>query len=486
MQDNNLKSTFEIGETIAVEFKRCGNGIENDVYESVCSFLNRFGGDIYMGVLNDGTVLGVPPKAATDMVKNFIKMISNPDLFTPTIYLVPEVIEYEGKTIIHIRVPVSAEVHSFKKIVYDRVDDADVKVTATGQIAAMYIRKQGIFTEKRIFRYVTIDDLRLDLLPRMRKMATNNMEGIHSWESMSDEELLRSAGLFGIDRITGDRGYNLAAVMLLGKDDVIKDICPAYETDALVRKVNVDRYDDREIVKTNLIESYDQLMEFARKNLPDKFFLEGTERKNLRNIISRELIGNVLIHREFTSAYTAKFVIEKNRMYTENGSRSAGDGIITPDNMEPNPKNPIIASFFRTIGWSDRLGSGVRNLYKYSKIYSGQEPEFVEGDIFKTVVPLDDEYSPDTNTNGKATIKSDDKKATIKSDDKKATTKTEKQYEQILSFMEVGEEYSLKEFCDLLGLKETRTKELLRGLSDQIEIKGRNKDRKYKLKKLIK
>ncbi len=380
----------------------------------------------------------------------------------------------------------SAEVNSFKKIVYDRVDDADVKVTATGQIAAMYIRKQGIFTEKRIFRYVTIDDLRLDLLPRMRKMTTNNMEGIHSWESMSDEELLRSAGLFGIDRITGDRGYNLAAVMLLGKDDVIKDICPAYETDALVRKVNVDRYDDREIVKTNLIESYDQLMEFARKNLPDKFFLEGTERKNLRNIISRELIGNVLIHREFTSAYTAKFVIEKNRMYTENGSRSAGDGIITPDNMEPNPKNPIIASFFRTIGWSDRLGSGVRNLYKYSKIYSGQEPEFVEGDIFKTVVPLDDEYSPDTNTNGKATIKSDDKKATIKSDDKKATTKTEKQYEQILSFMEVGEEYSLKEFCDLLGLKETRTKELLRGLSDQIEIKGRNKDRKYKLKKLIK
>ena len=51
--------------------------------------------------------------------------------------------------------------------------------------------------------------------------------------------------------------------------------------------------------------------------------MEGTERKNLRNIITRELIGNILIHREFTSAYTAKFVIEKNRMYTENASRSA-------------------------------------------------------------------------------------------------------------------------------------------------------------------
>ena len=42
----DIKSILEIGETVAVEFKRCGNGIENDVYESVCSFLNRFGGDV--------------------------------------------------------------------------------------------------------------------------------------------------------------------------------------------------------------------------------------------------------------------------------------------------------------------------------------------------------------------------------------------------------------------------------------------------------
>ena len=49
-------------------------------------------------------------------------------------------------------------------------------------------------------------------------MATNNIEGLHSWESMSDEELLRSAGLYGKDRATGESGYNLAAVMLLEND----------------------------------------------------------------------------------------------------------------------------------------------------------------------------------------------------------------------------------------------------------------------------
>ena len=86
-------------------------------------------------------------------------------------------------------------------------------------------------------------------------------------------------------------------------------------------------------------------------------------------------------------------------MYTENANRSSGDGIITPDNMEPNPKNPIIASFFRNIGWSDRLGSGVRNIFKYSKYYSGEEPEFVEGDVFRIIMPLNEDYSYDNPQN---------------------------------------------------------------------------------------
>lgn len=252
MDAKTIKSILEIGETIAVEFKRCGNGIENDVYESVCAFLNRFGGDLFMGVLDDGTVIGVPEKSAPDMVRNFISCISNPALFSPTIYLVPQILSYEGKTIIHVHILPSAEVHSFKKVIYDRVNDADVKVTATAQIAQMYIRKQEIYTEKKIFPYVGMEDLRLDLLPRLRIMAANNSGQEHPWSSMSDEELLKSTRLHGMDRVTGVSGFNLAAVMLLGKDDVIADVAPAYVTDALLRKIDVDRYDDREIIKTNL------------------------------------------------------------------------------------------------------------------------------------------------------------------------------------------------------------------------------------------
>ena len=48
--------------------------------------------------------------------------------------------------------------------------------------------------------------------------------------------------------------------------------------------------------------------------------------------------------------------------------------------------------------------------------------------------------------------------------------------------MEIGKEYSIKDFCELLNLKSSRTKELLKELSDSIETIGNIKNRKYRLK----
>ncbi|MCD7956530.1 MAG: hypothetical protein LUG93_12460 [Lachnospiraceae bacterium] len=108
-----------------------------------------------------------------------------------------------------------------------RVYESEAKVTATSSIAQMYIHKQDIYTEKKIYPYAQITDLRLDLLPRVRQMAVNHAGGEHPWKDLSDEELLKSAGLYGTDMATGESGYNLAAIMLLGKDDVILNVCPA-------------------------------------------------------------------------------------------------------------------------------------------------------------------------------------------------------------------------------------------------------------------
>ena len=436
----------------------------------------------------------IPEKAAPDMVKNFIKVISNPTLFSPTIYLVPEIIKYdESHTIIHVHIPPSAEVHSFKKVIYDRVDDADVKITSTSAIAQMYIRKQNIFTEKKIYPYAKMEDLRLDLLPKIRIMAQNHAGGQHPWTTMDDQELLKSAGLYGRDIVTGEEGFNLAAIMLLGKDDVILNVAPTYVTDALVRKVNVDRYDDREIIKTNLIESYSQLLDFGRKNLPDKFFLEDTVNKSLRNTIVREMISNTLMHREFTSSYTAKFVIEKDRMYVENANRATKEGFITVDNLEPNPKNPLIASFFRNIGYADQLGSGVRKLFKYSKYYSGKDPLFVEDDVFRIIVPLDDAYSFDygieagsskvieSNNADKMPINAD--KMPINAG-KTLVNSLSAQQNSIIQFAKETGSIKSRQVEELLGVKQRRARRILGELVNMgiLERQGAYKSTVYVLK----
>jgi ATP-dependent DNA helicase RecG len=61
---------------------------------------------------------------------------------------------------------------------------------------------------------------------------------------------------------------------------------------------------------------------------------------------------------------------------------------LDPTSFEPFPKNPPISKVFREIGLADELGSGMRNTYKYTKLYSGAEPTFSEGDVFRIIVPL--------------------------------------------------------------------------------------------------
>jgi ATP-dependent DNA helicase RecG len=143
-------------------------------------------------------------------------------------------------------------------------------------------------------------------------------------------------------------------------------------------------------VETNLIEGYDLLMKFIEKHTLDRFFLINDQRVSVRTWIAREVVSNILVHKEYSSTFPAKIIIERDRLYAENWNRSDLHGAIDPNDFSPQPKNPILSRFFVNIGRADQLGSGVRNLYKYTKMYSGREPELIEGDVFKTIVPLVD------------------------------------------------------------------------------------------------
>jgi ATP-dependent DNA helicase RecG len=85
-------------------------------------------------------------------------------------------------------------------------------------------------------------------------------------------------------------------------------------------------------------------------------------------------------------------VIEKEKVVVENWNKPYIPGIINPDNFYTHPKNPIILEVFKQIGRADELGSGVRNVFKYGKLYGDAEPVFEEGDIFKTTISIPNKY----------------------------------------------------------------------------------------------
>lgn len=375
------------GESGTVEFKRCGNQPEHDVFETICSFANRSGGNLFLGVSDDGAILGIPKTTLLAIQRNITNVVSNKNAFSAPPSLEFDPIDYGEKAVLRIWVPPSSAVHQYKGTIYDRIGDSDVRLTTDAQISLLYIRKQNAYTERRVFKYVEREDLELDLLPIVRQMAANKKPD-HPWVAMSDEELFRSARLYQKDYATGEEGFNLAGVLLLGRDDVVASVCPSYITDAVVRRIDEERYDDRLTITANLFRAYTQLVEFGQKHLPDTFALEGTQAVSPRDIILREIVANSLMHREYAHPLPARMVIDGQLLSTTNASRALFEGHIDLGNFKPTPKNPIIASFFNQIGRAEALGSGTRILYRYSRIYTGRDPVLEEGDVFKASVPL--------------------------------------------------------------------------------------------------
>lgn len=389
----SLLNIIKEGESYTTELKEATTNLPKSLFESICGMLNRNGGHIFLGVTDNREIIGVDKNSIEKMKKDFSNLCNNTQKISPTIYVKMNEYEYNGKTILHIYIPQSSTVHRTSGKIFDRNQDGDYEITNESLIESIYLRKQTDYSENRIYPFATMNDLRIDVIERVKQMAIENYhlngKGQHPWINMTPEEILKSLQLYDKDYTTGKEGLTLAAILLFGKDETILSVVPHHRTDALYRVHDIDRYDDRDIITTNLIESYDRLMAFIVKHLDDRFYLENDRRIDIRNIIGRELCVNLLIHREFIEPFYARLIIEKDVLRTENANkaRMIGD-ILQEKNFSPKPKNPKIAMVFREIGLADELGSGMIKLLKYTKAYSNGIPKLIEGDIFKTEIPL--------------------------------------------------------------------------------------------------
>lgn len=388
----NLIEFITTGEGITIEYKETKKNLPSSLFESVCSMLNRNGGHIFLGIKDNSEVIGVYRDYTKKLKKEFVDLCNNPEKIFPTVHLDIKEYIYQEKHILYIYVYESSDVHKTANKVYDRNEDGDFDITNnTTQISNLYIRKRNTYIENKIFPFVTMDDLRIDLIEAARKMASNRTSN-HPWSKMSNEEMLRSAGLYERNLETGKEGFNLASLLLFGKDEIISSALSYYKTDAILKVKDIERYDDRDDIRTNLLDSYDRLTHFIKKHLNDKFYIEDGQRINVRDVIARELCVNLLIHREYSNPYPAKLIITKDSVITENSNKPRTIGFIDLNSYSPYPKNPKIASFFKEIGFADELGSGIKKIAKYTKIYSGGGvPIFKDDEIFIANVPITNE-----------------------------------------------------------------------------------------------
>lgn len=379
--DKFIALTLE-GEGTQIEYKTCTEEISESLYESVCSFLNHTGGQILVGVQNDGTVIGVNPDKAEKLKADIINCINNPELFLPCPYFTPRIMEMDDKTVMQLDIPCGQYVYRFKGRYWDRNDDADIDVTDQPELLlSIFERKNPHLFEERIVEGLTMEQLDVKTFRYCRNILAT-IQPSHAWLQMTNEEMLLSAHLAKQEGSKLQLKY--AALILFGTEDAITEFMPRYRFEAVFHMCTYaqyndmslfpSRYDDRRTIRQNLIQVYEQLGAFVERYLPDKFYLPANtmQRQNLRWDLFREIVGNMCVHTDFSSGYACFFHVFKDRVVTKNPTRllpEIPEGELTIQQLSNYTKNPLLVRVFHELNWAEDLGSGTRNILRYAPLY---------------------------------------------------------------------------------------------------------------------
>ena len=300
----------------------------------------------------------------------------------------------------------------------------------------------------------------------------------HVWERLSDEEYLERIGAAKLSARDHTLHPTAAGLLMFGEEYKILYEFPEYFLDYREDLDPTIRWTDRLQSSSgdwtgNLFDFFFRVYGKIVKDLKIPFKLEGITRIDDTPVHKalREALANCIVNTDFY--FPRGIVIRKDTesIVMENpGSIRTGKQQMLKGGIS-DPRNKALMKMFNLIGIGERAGSGVPDIYAVWDSQGWKEPEVVE------------EYGPDRTVLKLSFVKSVDKKALIKSaDKKKLTNKTRQQLEKLTEWMEPDREYGIAEIAEFLGVKETRTRELVRVLIQlkKIEATGKNKGRKYR------
>ena len=375
--EHEIDMLIQQGESLSIEFKSDLKSLpDRDLVATVVSLVNTEGGNLLLGVEDDGTVTGLHANHLN--VSGIPSLIANKT--NPAISVRVERCELQGKSIARISVPKSRQLVSTSDGLLVR---RRLKLDGTPEAVPFYphefIQRQSSMglVDPSAMVFEEVEASQLDPLQRLRiRNAIKKYGGEQSLLALADDELDGALGL--IKSISGKRRPTAAGLLLLGKEDLLRTHLPAYEVAFQVLsgtdvKVN-------EFYRKPLIETFEEVeLQFKPWVVEDELEV-GLFRVPIPNYdrrAFREGFVNALVHRDLSRLGAVHVKIDNSGL-----NISSPGGFIEGVNLSnllvaaPHSRNPLLADIIKRIGLAERTGRGIDRIYEGMLRYGRPEPDY--------------------------------------------------------------------------------------------------------------
>jgi ATP-dependent DNA helicase RecG len=376
-------------ESLTVEFKSDRSRLsDRELIETAVCLANTDGGEIYLGVEDDGQITGLHPHHQN--ISTLAAMIANRT--NPPISVRVTAITETGHTIARIEVPKSSRLVATSDGLLQR---RRLQADGTPQCVPFYpyefaTRQSdlGVLDYSALpvsnASFADFDPLERE---RLRQMI-ERYGGDRSLLALSDEELDGALGL--ICRVDGNRVPTVAGFLILGREASIREHLPTHEVAFQVLEGTQVRVND--FYRTPLLKLFERVMEQFEVRVEEDEVQMGLFRVPIPNYdrrAFREALVNALIHRDYTRLGAVHIRWEGYGLVISNpGGFVEG---VTLDNLlvvEPRPRNPLLADAIKRIGLAERTGRGVDLIYQGLLRYGRSAPDYQRSDAYSVVVRL--------------------------------------------------------------------------------------------------
>ena len=364
-------------ESITIEFKSDVKKLSNsDIFDAVVAFANTDGGDLYLGVEDDGTITGVHPDHINPMTLS--AFIANNTI--PPVSIRAEIVD-DVKPVLKISVP-----KSYGGIVATQSGKTlrrRLKMDGAPENVPMYPNEMATrLSDLRLLDYsalpiqsATTDDFDPIEVERLRKtiLAYN---GDRSLLELSDEELFKALGL--VTEQLGKAFPTIAGILMLGRESALKQHVPT--SSAAFQELsgtNVVKNEDFALPLLLMIEKLNGYLEARNPEHEIEYGLFRIPAPDFNKRALREAIVNAFSHRDYSKMGRVRVALSDGGLTIANpGGFIEGVSVKNLLTAEPHGRNPLLADVLKRIGLAERTGRGVDRIFEGSLIYGSPLPDY--------------------------------------------------------------------------------------------------------------